>query len=204
MNKKGYLISLTLLSASLISLAACSTSESKKTANDKQEQTVEKNLDSSKEENKKTAEVKEENSGKDTNNKYNENTEEEKKTPSPQINKEVVKEKPKSEEKLPDVKQDKEKSEDKESEKKHEDLRPVHDLVITSGESAIGYLKTQIEEGKNEDIDFGATEETQTDSRGSYYLVRLTSISLRVAGGTGTVENYKVYEDGAFELYRAN
>ncbi|WP_410799224.1 hypothetical protein [Lysinibacillus telephonicus] len=76
-------------------------------------------------------------------------------------------------------------------------------IQITNGDEAIAYLKNQIPEGTNEDVIFGADPELQTDEKGSYYFVRLSSLSLRSAGGTGTIDNYKVYEDGTFELYRA-
>lgn len=81
---------------------------------------------------------------------------------------------------------------------KQTDSNGIH---ISSGGEAIEYLKQQIPEGKNEDISFGAEETPRTDHLGSFYLVRLTSISMRLAGGTGTLDNYKVYEDGTIELY---
>lgn len=72
-------------------------------------------------------------------------------------------------------------------------------FIVTSGEQAVEYLKGQIPEGENEDVIFGATPELETDEKGSYYFVRLSSLSLRLAGGTGTIDTYKVYQDGTYE-----
>ncbi len=72
-------------------------------------------------------------------------------------------------------------------------------FIVTSGEQAVDYLKGQIPEGDNEDVIFGATPELETDEKGSYYFVRLSSLSLRLAGGTGTIDTYKVYQDGTYE-----
>lgn len=79
---------------------------------------------------------------------------------------------------------------------------PAKSVVIDSGEAAIELLKTNLEDGQNEDHVFGASAETERDEKGTFYTVRLSSLSLRLAGGTGTIENYKVYEDGTFDVFR--
>ena len=86
-----------------------------------------------------------------------------------------------------------------------EAVKPVTETpkapVVASGDAAVELLKGKLEEGSNGDIIFGATETTEADEKGNYYTVRLSSLSLRLAGGTGTLENYKVYEDGSFSVY---
>lgn len=79
------------------------------------------------------------------------------------------------------------------------------EVAITSGSSAVDYLKSELEADKTQNIDFEdivfrEMGPIQTDDGGSYYTVQLTSQSLKEKGGSGTVGLYKVYEDGAYEL----
>lgn len=74
----------------------------------------------------------------------------------------------------------------------------VEDVEITSAEHAAEYLKTRLPEGKDEDVIFGVSPEADTDENGSYYFVRLSSLTLRMQGGTGTIETFKVYLDGSY------
>lgn len=70
--------------------------------------------------------------------------------------------------------------------------------LVNSGQEATEHLKKNIEEGTNEDVTFGSDGVLETDELGSFYYVRLVSISLRLAGGTGSLDTYKVYQDGTF------
>ena len=72
---------------------------------------------------------------------------------------------------------------------------------ITDGDSAIEYLKNELQMTQNEDIlfdDMGGTLES--DTTGSYYMIKLTSKDLQKDGGIGTVGLYKVYQDGNYQL----
>ncbi|AIF45710.1 hypothetical protein [Virgibacillus sp. SK37] len=71
---------------------------------------------------------------------------------------------------------------------------------ITSGESAISYLRKELDMEEQEGIlfdDMGGS--LYTDEAGAYYRVELTSKSMQKNGGSGTVGLYKVYEDGNYE-----
>lgn len=72
-------------------------------------------------------------------------------------------------------------------------------IHISSGTTAIEYLKRQLEMDNNDDIAFndigGALK---TDKTGSYYTIKLISKSIRENGGSGTVGIYKVYQDGTY------
>lgn len=73
--------------------------------------------------------------------------------------------------------------------------------IISSGEEAIKFLKKELDMENNEDIifdDMGGTLEE--DSSGFYYTISLYSKSLKEAGGSGTLESYKVYQDGRYKL----
>ena len=73
--------------------------------------------------------------------------------------------------------------------------------IIPSGEKAIEFLKKELDMENNEDIifdDMGGTLEE--DSSGFYYTITLYSKSLQEAGGSGTLESYKVYQDGRYKL----
>lgn len=73
--------------------------------------------------------------------------------------------------------------------------------IISSGEKAIEFLKKELDMENNEDIifdDMGGTLEE--DSSGFYYTITLYSKSLQEAGGSGTLESYKVYQDGRYKL----
>ncbi|WP_283152726.1 hypothetical protein [Guptibacillus hwajinpoensis] len=79
------------------------------------------------------------------------------------------------------------------------------EVAITSGSSAVDYLKRELEADETQNIDFEdivfrEMGPIQTDDGGSYYTVQLTSKSLKEKGGSGTVGLYKVYEDGTYEL----
>lgn len=80
---------------------------------------------------------------------------------------------------------------------KEADSNPA--IQITSGKEAVSYLKKQLEEGKNEDISFGVDETLRSDAYGSYYTIQLVDIPLRLAGKTGNLGYYKVYQDGKYE-----
>ncbi|MEN2768611.1 hypothetical protein [Ornithinibacillus xuwenensis] len=74
-------------------------------------------------------------------------------------------------------------------------------VEISSGSSAIEYLKRQLQMEDNEDIEFNDMGgELKTDDNGSYYTIVLTSKSMRESGGSGTVGLYKVYEDGEYMI----
>lgn len=91
--------------------------------------------------------------------------------------------------------------------KNEKDKKPSEkkeNIKITSGEDAAEHLKQQLEEGKNEDISFGATETADTDAKGAYYTVQLVDIPLRASGKTGNLGYYKVYQDGTYETYQAD
>jgi len=75
------------------------------------------------------------------------------------------------------------------------------DIVISSGEKAIQYLKQQLPEGKDDDVSFGVDETLASDDYGSYYTIQLVSISTRVSGKTGTLGYYKVYQDGTYKAF---
>lgn len=65
---------------------------------------------------------------------------------------------------------------------------------ITSGSSAIEYLKSKLKMENQDDIVFDDMEgELETDSNGSFYTIELTSKSLRKNVGL-----YKVYQDGTY------
>ncbi|MGE6204542.1 hypothetical protein [Guptibacillus hwajinpoensis] len=79
------------------------------------------------------------------------------------------------------------------------------EVSVTSGSSAVDYLKRELEADETQNIDFEdivfrEVGPIQTDDAGSYYTVQLTSKSLKEKGGSGTVGLYKVYEDGTYEL----
>lgn len=62
-------------------------------------------------------------------------------------------------------------------------------------------MAKELEMENNEDIIFddmgGSLEE---DAQGSYYTITLYSKELKEAGGSGTLESYKVYQNGKYEL----
>lgn len=108
-------------------------------------------------------------------------------------------------------------STDNEAEKQNEDVDPnptdvqeseddknLSDLKIESGEEAFQFLKQQLKEGSNEDVSFGTDGKLESDNKGSYYMVQLVDIPLRVSGKTGTLGYYKVYQDGTYELFQLN
>jgi uncharacterized protein YecT (DUF1311 family) len=97
-----------------------------------------------------------------------------------------------------------EKSDDNQTVAENEENQsePEATIQITSGEDAIQYLKQHIKEGTDDNVSFGATESPASDDNGSYYTVRLVDISLRLAGKTGTLDTYKVYQDGTYELFQ--
>lgn len=74
-------------------------------------------------------------------------------------------------------------------------------IHLSSGSEAIQYLAKELEMENNEDIIFddmgGSLEE---DAQGSYYTITLYSKELKEAGGSGTLESYKVYQNGKYEL----
>lgn len=69
--------------------------------------------------------------------------------------------------------------------------------AVASGEEAIETVKQNEDFG--EDIRFDDLGgELQEDGQGSYYTVQLTSKELAEAGGTGTVDRFKVYQNGEY------
>ena len=74
-------------------------------------------------------------------------------------------------------------------------------IHLSSGSKAIQYLEKELEMENNEDIIFddmgGSLEE---DALGPYYTITLYSKELIEAGGSGTLESYKVYQNGKYEL----
>ncbi|QXE03454.1 DUF1311 domain-containing protein [Terribacillus sp. DMT04] len=60
-----------------------------------------------------------------------------------------------------------------------------------------------MEEGKDEDISFGTDGKLLTDQKGSYYVIQLVDVSLRVSGKTGNLGYYKVYQNGTYEDLQA-
>lgn len=80
-------------------------------------------------------------------------------------------------------------------------MLPGDDVKIPSGDAAIQYLKHNLKDGMNEDIAYGTDGILEQDDNGSYYTVRLVSISLRLAGGTGSLDTYRVYQDGTHKGY---
>ncbi|MGG1686519.1 hypothetical protein [Pseudalkalibacillus sp. NRS-1564] len=86
-----------------------------------------------------------------------------------------------------------------------EETSESSEVTITSGTSAVDYLKRELEADETQNIDFAdivfrEMGPIQTDDGGPYYTVQLTSKSLKEKGGSGTVGLYKVYEDGTYEL----
>ncbi|MBR7554660.1 lysozyme inhibitor LprI family protein [Allobacillus sp. GCM10007491] len=73
-------------------------------------------------------------------------------------------------------------------------------IRISSGEEAVEFLKQQLKEGKDDNISFGASEDSESDSNGTYYTVQLVDVSLRASGKTGNLGYYRVYQDGTYEL----
>lgn len=74
-------------------------------------------------------------------------------------------------------------------------------VELTNGEDAIQYLRKELNMEDNEDIvfdDMGGSLES--DSYGAYYKITLYSKELQKSGGSGTLEKYKVYQDGKYEL----
>lgn len=74
-----------------------------------------------------------------------------------------------------------------------------NEVKIADGEAAIQHLKASLADGMNEDISYGTNGTLETDDKGSYFTIRLVSISMRLAGGTGTLDTYKVYQDGTYK-----
>ncbi|MDN3955186.1 hypothetical protein [Sporolactobacillus laevolacticus] len=74
-------------------------------------------------------------------------------------------------------------------------------VSISTSVAAKLYLRHQLKMDNNNDIlfdDMGGF--LDTDKKGSYYMIKLTSKSLRKKGGSGTVGLYKVYTNGTYEL----
>lgn len=75
------------------------------------------------------------------------------------------------------------------------------DIMLSSGEEAIQYLREELDMEENEDIIFDDMAGTlETDDGGSYYKITLYSKELQESGGSGTLERYKVYVNGIYEL----
>ncbi|MEN1966686.1 hypothetical protein WMZ97_01305 [Lentibacillus sp. N15] len=70
--------------------------------------------------------------------------------------------------------------------------------VIVNGTAAENYLRHRLGMDDNKDLVFSDMGGIQNDKKGSYYEVKLTSKSMQEAGGTGTVNIYKVYLDGTY------
>lgn len=71
------------------------------------------------------------------------------------------------------------------------------EAAVASGEEAIETVKQHEEFG--EDIRFSYLGgELREDGQGAYYTVQLTSKELSEAGGTGTVDRFKVYQNGEY------
>ena len=73
-------------------------------------------------------------------------------------------------------------------------------IQISSGSEAIDYLRKELDMENNEGIifdDMGGSLEK--DSYGSYYQIVLYSKAMKAAGGSGTLDIYKVYQDGKYE-----
>jgi hypothetical protein len=74
-------------------------------------------------------------------------------------------------------------------------------VSISTSATAKLYLRHQLKMDNNNDIlfdDMGGF--LDTDKKGSYYMIKLTSKSLQKKGGSGTVGLYKVYTNGTYEL----
>jgi uncharacterized protein YecT (DUF1311 family) len=77
-------------------------------------------------------------------------------------------------------------------------------VQISSGDEAVAFLKEKMEEGKDEDISFGTDGKLLTDQKGSYYVIQLVDVSIRVSGKTGNLGYYKVYQNGTYEDWQAS
>lgn len=74
-------------------------------------------------------------------------------------------------------------------------------LSLSSGEEAIDYLRKELNMENNEDIEFDDHGgNLEKDDYGSYYTITLFSKSWKESGGSGTLERYRVYHDGKYEL----
>ncbi|MCO7124379.1 hypothetical protein NIE88_01100 [Sporolactobacillus shoreicorticis] len=74
-------------------------------------------------------------------------------------------------------------------------------VTLSTSASAQLYLKQQLKMDHNNDLlfdDMGGL--LNKDKKGSYYMIKLISKSLRKNGGSGTVGLYKVYKNGIYEL----
>ncbi|MDY0393546.1 hypothetical protein ACFSMW_17795 [Virgibacillus halophilus] len=71
--------------------------------------------------------------------------------------------------------------------------------MIENGTAAKIYLRHQLNMDTNEDIVFSDMGGQKKDNKGSYYEIKLTSKSMQNNGGTGTVDIYKVYQDGTYK-----
>ncbi|GEK59837.1 hypothetical protein CHL76_14115 [Marinococcus halophilus] len=70
-------------------------------------------------------------------------------------------------------------------------------VIVSSGEEAINIVKQQEDVGEGIRLDdLGGV--LREDEQGAYYTVQLTSKALSEAGGTGTVDRFKVYQNGDY------
>ncbi|MFA9560608.1 lysozyme inhibitor LprI family protein [Evansella sp. AB-rgal1] len=75
-------------------------------------------------------------------------------------------------------------------------------IQITNGDEAVQFLMQQLKEGNDDNISFGTDGKLEIDNNGSYYMIQLVDIPLRVSGKTGSLGYYKVYQDGTYELFQ--
>ncbi|MED1202582.1 hypothetical protein [Heyndrickxia acidicola] len=73
-------------------------------------------------------------------------------------------------------------------------------VKITSGVAAAKYLRQKLNKENDTDTLFddlgGAVDK---DNKGTYYTIKLVSKSMLKNGGSGTLDIYKVYEDGTYQ-----
>ncbi|WP_121616630.1 hypothetical protein [Virgibacillus halodenitrificans] len=188
MNKKSLLF-FGLIAFFFAVVTACSNDTSKENTNDKsttEEDQTEKQEAEIKEGEKENESVKEEDQRKQYSNNEvdSQNSEEKQASDSATTNKNTT--------------SNSDTSSSEESDNNKEDAKGIH---LKSGEEAITYLRKELEMEDVDTIEFDDRGgNLSTDEYGSYYTVVLLSKEWKEGGGSGTLERYKVYQDGKYEL----